>query len=876
MPFLSVIQVYITPEIMAHALKEKPTEDFMAAVLEDLRFIIRGFIKENSSVNMIYRIYKMLSAGDFAIVIRSERADTSFHISTLLRKRVAVMAEKPCAEKRLVLYKTYTLLTINGNVIPEAEKVGEDDGFPKQTLEKDASEQQHGCFVLRCGFSNCYWSEKQKYDAFMKNRQIKHTIHGLNGRYDFSVIITQDEFIRLFHFIDEYKRAEGSDPGSRISQWKWESSNTDMSIEDYIIYLLKNNYLSCINERYLLGQHKGVVLKTNEVSGFITIDGCPVNAREKFLDYKVNALHNEVLENYRTTCAQVQRISGYRKNMAHYLRLLEKLIHLCQGINGSSDTRIFAAVLLEQLDIITDSINVYTQLFSNGKDDTEIYVQPDLLDLFEDYIRESVCVLDSYAQYIRNNNLQSLQTPNYNLESNTSMEKLLIGYSELLQIFIDFYCIKQAEIDNIRKAEREIPRQYLPVVVPALSKRDVSVEILFQEGIMDDWAEEKAIKEDFLKNEKRSENRFCMAISTPTLMELGNVMTMVTSLFHEVAHQFRYETRKKRNDALLKYCIHRCMHCLAINLLDQLRKELSFIDLTRDFETKIEDYFVQAYLDVNYRHKKEDPEFDYSYQKAPLNNFIWNLRRDTQENLSYWGKSEEIHLAVQEFVKGLSPYYCPGEPEYGKLLEILDGLIEEYIEQENEKKKAVLRKQISKCAYAFAWICACDNLSANIEKPWNIDPADSLDKWMDREEDIAFKKMWEEKFKGITDDEITDNRKIWTLFFRFVCWLYDRLGEGKIDSKKREDFLKEAYKKACAGWKNEKAREDFYNDTNGNLNKVGRALGIDCYTADNYAIFKTCLETAIIQSLDGMEAIISGEIAEYREETADLFMCNVM
>ena len=203
-------------------------------------------------------------------------------------------------------------------------------------------------------------------------------------------------------------------------------------IVKYLKYLMDNNFLSYINERYLVAQD-GNVEESSSLLGnkaSLTVYATSVESRKKFLDYKISEMYDLIEEKCKKMRQKVNGIKDYRKNMKHYANLLDKLIKLCYGINGFSDTRIYAAVLLEQLDVVMDSITVYMEMYHQAEEEKE-----EILYLLEEYIRESVCALDGYAQYIRNNNLQSLQTPNYNIESNMSMEKLLIGYSEFLKVF---------------------------------------------------------------------------------------------------------------------------------------------------------------------------------------------------------------------------------------------------------------------------------------------------------------------------------------------------------------------------------------------------------------------------------------------------------
>lgn len=57
--------------------------------LDDLYEIVNDFAKSYGNDEMVFRIYEVLSAGDFAVVIRSKHPKTSFELSSSIRKRVA-------------------------------------------------------------------------------------------------------------------------------------------------------------------------------------------------------------------------------------------------------------------------------------------------------------------------------------------------------------------------------------------------------------------------------------------------------------------------------------------------------------------------------------------------------------------------------------------------------------------------------------------------------------------------------------------------------------------------------------------------------------------------------------------------------------------
>lgn len=854
MQFLSMIQVHITPEVMAHALPTKTAEELIDAVYQDLHDAVSEFVDIYRNGLFVFRIYKMLSAGDFAVVLRSAEAEASFKVSSLLRRRVMAGS----SEKKIVLYKTYTLLTFGNDIIrQEIEEQGEAINLSQvRTTRNDR-------FVLRCCYSNLYWSNKEKVDEYLKGENIFSGIqlYGLNGRYDFSVRITETQFLELLHDIKAYKEA-----GMRLVKDRNSDNRntTAVSSEDgivkYLKFLMENNYLSYINERYLVAQdgssEESNVLLGNRAS--LTVYATSVESRKNFLDYKISKMYKSVAEKCQVVRQKVNEIKDYRKNMKHYMNLLDKLIKLCYGINGFSDTRIYAAVLLEQLEVVMDSVAVYIEMYHKAEEEKE-----EILFLLEEYIRESVCALDGYAQYIRNNNLQSLQTPNYNIESNMSMEKLLIGYSEFLKVFTEFYQRRKKDLINTG-----IPCEYLPIVVPTLSERDVSVETLFHKGVMNSWNREKEIR----SASNIDSNRCCMVISVPTLTELGNVRTMVTSLFHEVAHQFRYESRKERNDALLKYLVRTIMRDVINKLIQKLQNDTGLIDWNISVGRKLEMSLVEAYMETNYINDKG--LLQYSFQEAPLTNFQYCLNKDLYDVLGDWELKDDIRSVFHAFLKEIMYYYQPDCSQCPEAIHILDELIGQI---ELKKSKDGLDEEIVKCAYGLSWECACQNIDSAIPRIWE---SIIFREWIANKNEIEYKVIWNKTFKSIDSSKKTEIEKIWNNFFRFSSWIFDNCGSNEkvkmYDSKKKTQFLEKAYQKMCVEWTGNKMQEDLASDFDSTLSFMGRALGIDCNTKENYRIFEEQIAFVVNQNIKYIADMAEWRIGKYREETADMFMCNAM
>lgn len=835
-PFLSVIQVHIMPEILAYALSDKATSELLDIVYGDLCEALEGYSKKLSNENYILRIYRMLSAGDFAIVVRSRNAEVSFRISSMLRSRRISEGQVPGNINKLVLYKTYTLLTLQQEVISQ---------------DADTTEPR---FVLRCCFSNRYWRQKSEMDRFMESRSLETEcseakVYGLNGRYDLTFWVSETQFLDLYESIQDYRQS-----GVLKETVKCPGEGT-VSIVEYIKYLMSRQAFSYINIRYLVAQEKEISEDENSIcSTRITVSAEDLQSKIEYLDEQINKFYASILQKYYEAREELKTIGAYRKNMDQYVELLEKLVALCYGINDSSDTRIYAAILLEQLDSVFDSVVVYANFYQKSVDECE---RSEILDALEDCIRQSVWALNSYAQYIRNNNLQSLQTPNYNIESSMSMEKLLIGYGELLFVFMKFYRRKYYSALTNKRQNKE--RMYLPIVIPALFKSDMSVDVLFMEGVMNDWRVEESIWNEQIAGAIRH----CMVVSVPTLMELTDVGTMVVSLFYEVAHQFRYERRSDRNDALYKYLIHVTMSRVAEKVTQKLQRDAGCYDWDKELQVYLENSLSEAYGEIFMR--KEDPYF---FSQFPLSSFNYCMQKQMFDNLNYEEGRVDLKTKLQEYMQDIK-YYCNlGDSKFQEIMKALEKI--------SPKDNKNICNQMICCAYSVALEGACQSTKIVRNKIWS---EAGLGNWIIQGKDFDARADWD-RFFLISSQENLVCEKMWHLFNDFSGWICDnsyQIVYGGNDTKRRqEDFFKEAYNRCCAKWQEREERKDWRKDPSRKLEAMGRLLGIDQKLTENFKAFKKEIKPIIQQNLVELLDGVEWRIGKYREETADLLMCNAL
>lgn len=854
MPVLSMIQVYIIPDIMACAIPGASAGVLVNALYSDLHETIEQFREQHPEAVFMLRIFKVLSTGDFAIAVRSAKVETSFQISSAIRQRAMVKKISGCNDLKLVMYKTYTLLTFSNCTIPAEESGGEDQ------------------FVLRGCYSNLYWSRKREIEQSLEDRNLwpSTKLFGLNGRYDFSVRIREDEFRKLYPEIQKYKA------GGKVTAVSLDEKQ-DISIVDYIMYLMDKRYLSYINERCLISQKEWMV-QLPEEGGYCKMDFSSEFAETGFLESKINGFYASVKKKYLNAREALAKIPARRKNLMQYTELLGKLVQLCYSINISSDARVYAAALLEQLDVVVDSIIVYIKMYHDEEQDEDGRVE--IINLLEAYIRESVQALDSYAKYIRNRNLQSIQTPNYNLESNMGMEKLLIGYGEMLDIFAKFYQGKYPFANSGGKA-----RALLPIVVPALHQGDMSVEVLFLEGVTKNWAAEKRLWEET----DRNEIRHCMVVKVPTLMELGDVRTMVVTLFHENAHQFHdYEPVSQRNDALLRYAVHTVMGNVAEELAVKMQQELGCHERESWFEQFMQTNLTAAYLQCYYKENGEN-SLVYSFQNAPLNNFQERLICDFRNYLEKKVQVVDFKEYFGDFLRELRCYMIHEEKRYNDVVilisEIMEAGTNEIQNVSKENTPSTMAEQIMKCAYVLALECACQYREDAVRQSWE---EGDCRVWVTETSapDFDFQQDWVNHFG--TDDYCKNEKEpcciIWKIFNDFASWVEnvyeESLREGDTWNDVRGSsgklFYEEAYECLCKAWEKQEDRKETARNSARVREAMGRMLGIDYNSTDNRKIFEKELSSVFHQNLEGLMEGVKWRIGKYREETADMMMCNVL
>ena len=799
-PFLSIIQVYITPEAIARNEFNDGGEDKATSLLksyyDDLYDIVKRFHEQNKERLFKFKIYRSLSVGDFAVVICSKEADLSYCISTAMRKRRARLHNAECTPgtKEIVIYKTYTILTMYNSWI-------------QNELETGAVNSR---FILRCCYSNKYWSHRsigdKEIDRYEKHIALK--LNRLTGRYDFSVNLTDHRFGALFEDLQRYKLATESKKEAKNQFHDADDKNYDEV--DYIHFLIEHEYLSYINERFSF-------CFADRLETIASVSDISLGEDRAILEY-TDSKNMEYLSCVKEKCQQTTRkvrdLPGFHKNLDNNMKLLSRLINICGMLNGLSDMRIYCTLILKYLEVILDNMDHYCKLYEEHSND-------DLISHMDVALGSVISIMNAYVDYVRNNNLQSLQTPNYNIESNLSIEKYLIGYTGFIEELLYSY---KKTYDFLEKewSEGGGMQTLVPVVVPQAENANLTVQVFFKRRYHTD---------------KRRIKRL-MLVKCPTFSELTNIAEMTATLIHETAHQFRYEQRNKRNAAIMLYIARKAFDRSANEIVKDIHREFPYLPSLERMYWDLNNEMADAYLSIFY------PEIFGGSPVFP--------EEDTREySLSLLG--ERMKEDYQTFIKA-DRYFYDFDIRIRRFLDTIGENID-YSREETQK----YFQSVVDFKEKYLRIGEGRRETAEAEYRTLFEETVSAIKSLSEMKDIG-----DESKRAVNDllDSLTEMSSLGNHYVNAVI------------IRKRGDFYKRSYYSICD--KFNLPRKDIVNSENSIEMEAARYLGIDFKSDGNMKVFTELMEKRIQSTvLESIELAVNGVLV-YRELTADLFMVKLL
>lgn len=516
LPILTIIQIFRNPDLY----QVSDFADGQKANAGSWMQKITEYMNKQVSLkgdHIRWRLFPLLTAGDFALLIRSTTVHEAYDISTAIRSIEVSVTD---FNKNIINRPAFYTYSICGVLSSDCTQ------WTRYLSKNDK-------IVIRIQYTSSFRERVPKENREIKRDLIKMGDH-LFGRYDHQIFYSPEEFQELYPYILEYKSSSLK-------------VNTDSKITyprvQILVEMLENGYISHLNERLLLRYEQDQHLEN--------IDGekWEMNSRYPWKDlYNLNKAKIDAIKQKTDQLGeQLQGCYQSARNLKEYVRLLGRFGRIFYEINKHFELQINLANLLEQYECLVNSLQRYVDLYKSEK--PKKYAGE-----IEEYLRYGIGALEIFTRYFRNVNLQTLQTPNFDLQTNMSVVKLLLAYSQFMKPYV-----------KKRKDPYFLRKTLIPIIVPSMRTQDMSVSVLFDASY--------ETEEDF---------SYLMVVFCPTFAFLCETCFLIPSVFHEISHQFRYEERKQRNQCIKEYILKQFIYLILLDLLDEPRyydfKNASFLN----------------------------------------------------------------------------------------------------------------------------------------------------------------------------------------------------------------------------------------------------------------------------------------------------------
>lgn len=845
MPLLTVIQVFINPDIYQASCFVGGEEISCDQCMKKISACMEREFSGRKGFR--WKFYRLLTDGDFAIIVRSRRVHDAYDVSTLVRN---TFLHVEGMQKDVSAFLTYSISGVLDRGI-------EEKGICENINWKDYLDESDRAIVRIC------YSQKFP-DIFLdkENRAMKAKFlsfgNRLFGEYDYQVECTPNEFQEIYPFIRDFKfKKEQSFQALDISAMCEKSQ--------ILLWMMKEGFISRINEKLLLHYENDHLLTEH-----------PWNIWRLDCEHEWKTLYDlnnkkiiEVRKLAQETETLLRRMYQSARNLKEYVRLLGRLCRILYEINQMQEQRVSVANLLKQLDIMLRSMNGYIKnREALGSSEKEI------ANRVEAFLHIGIIALENFTKYLRNINLQTLQAPNYDLQTNVCAEKVFLAYSQFLRPFME----KQNGISG--EDVYYINETLYPIIVPDMGVIAFSVSVLFNDCQAADRGTGKPEK--------------LMVVRSPTFSYLCETCFLIPTAFHEIAHQFRYENREIRNECIEKYIFKVFLLYILSDILNE-KQESRMLS-----EIMVEDIAETAYA---YMESELLPETE---KTDNFQYFIHKLSTTLQKLCVAAGEIEdEPFEVVKKYIERTKSSVLDYNMEILSAidfilekLEKLETVLENGYKGEKEARdellaafyqyKALQEKQIIEAVTRLLEEIK-ENYGKNMEEGLSglissFCEEERTERGLEECGNLLFQ-IWDKVKDGISDEERADLKNLLKQFHNIHCAYIE--SEGKLTTRGgRRD---KAYYKVISGLSGIlydsilENLQKFEIDRENNLkwdNSLISSSEIE-YLRKRLAIEKKeGLEERLKNSLyfqrGLVDSLVNSKIEIYREVTSDLFMCSIM
>lgn len=134
-----------------------------------------------------------------------------------------------------------------------------------------------------------------------------------------------------------------------------------------------------------------------------------------------------------------------------------------------------------------------------------------------------------------------------------------------------------------------------------------------------------------------------------------------------------------------------------------------------------------------------------------------------------------------------------------------------------------------------------------------------------------YEDRWREDFSegSLKAPEREKVNAIYQNFCDYAVWMYMNCGNGRkardYENKKKSKFLKKAYQKLCKEWE-QNMQSALSSDKDGSISQMGRTMGIDCQSKENFDFFEERMTLSVVRNLQVVVNRANWRIDKYRKK----------
>lgn len=651
MPYLSVIEVFITPEVIARLdttsfaekkqgdcfdCEERPALRVYHQFYRDLHLLMEGFLEEfdmqkNTTEKFIYCIYESVSIGDFAVVVRSSRPETAFKVTTLLRKRACKLQyhstdsfrkalENKVLEKRaskkqdlenpasknqnpenqepdnqepdtLVLYKTFTIFSLNeafGKTPPVfGQKTETSDGISNKRDELSLRTA-----VIPPDEEENIGNSSTQNDCRYVLRGVLSNLYWSNARKNKDPDIMDDGKLRA-----NFRRLHG-----RYDFTVTLSEQAFRAIHPVLI-------------RYKLDRDISLADKAEDILKGRMLDETEEEICAKLIDYIRNGYISYINERYLFNL-DIGKINVTKFN--EDIRLLpvkgklvftnvyieDEIQKLKNRIRSEKEKMLRLNTSRGSLDYSMRLLGKLANICSavNGISDARIYSL-----VIRRQIEAVLNGIDEYLTYIEQYGDLDIVDP-LDSDLKTAIESINSFAQFILESSMQSFQTPTYNLESHVSVEKMLTSYswFLQSVLVRLEQSRFSAVIrgntqrYLTVMVPDALDRELSTKAIFFKlNERNKADREkLLTVYCPSFTDMTDFTGSFGVLFHELAHYMRYESRYDRNSMVLRYSSMLLFDQTAANIAEDLQHNILYMTDTAEIQNGLIDCFSEAYKEA--------------------------------------------------------------------------------------------------------------------------------------------------------------------------------------------------------------------------------------------------------------------------------------